>query len=340
LICGQPGQEVNVAICALDCTEEVVQEAIDRGAQLIIAHHPIVFSGLKSFTGKNYVERTVIKAIKNDIAIYALHTNLDAVHDGVNAEIGSRLGLDDLTILQPKDNALKKLYTFVPREHSTAVRTALFEAGAGHVGAYDHCSFNTEGEGTFRAGEGTDPFVGEQQKDHTEPELKIEVIFPAYLEGKIIQQLKDCHPYEEVAFDLIRLDNVQQQVGSGMIGHLNAPVSFNELLEKVAKAFDAPVLRHTKAIKTEVQRIAYCGGSGSFLLGQAQAAKADVFITGDFKYHQFFDAEDSIAIIDIGHFEFEQFTPHLIQAYLAKKFPTFAVLLSGVKTNPVQYFIS
>ncbi len=340
LICGNPEQEIERALCTLDCTEEVVKEAIEEGANLIIAHHPIVFSGLKSLTGKDYVERTVIAAIKNDIAIYALHTNLDAVDTGVNWEIGKRLGLKNLQILSPKKEGLKKLFTFVPEAACASVREALFRAGAGHVGAYDHCSFNTRGEGTFRAGEGTNPFVGKQNEDHTEQEVKIEVIFPAHLEGRVIQALLNKHPYEEVAYDIVRLENVQPNVGSGMVGELEQPMPFDAFLKHVSHAFGAPVLRHTKAIRTEVKRVAFCGGSGSFLLAQAQRTKADVFITGDFKYHQFFDAEDSIAIIDIGHFEFEQFTPHLIQAYLAKKFHTFAVLLSGVKTNPVHYFIS
>ena len=340
LICGTQDQEVSKVICSLDCTEAVVEEAIEKGANVIIAHHPIVFKGLTSLTGKNYVERTIIKAIKHDIAIYACHTNLDASSTGVNKMIGERLGLIDLEILSPKKGILNKLVVYVPSESLEKVRIALFDAGAGQIGAYDHCSFSSEGNGTFRGLEDSTPFVGEKGKDHIEPEHRLEVVLEGHMLSKAVAALQKNHPYEEVAYDIIPLQNKHHQVGSGMIGNLKEEISIVELLKALSQAFHCKVLKYTGGNERMVKRIAYCGGSGSFLINDSIKSGADVFITGDIKYHQFFDAEDHLAIIDIGHFEFEQFTPDLIQSFLAKNFPTFAVLLSGEKTNPVHYFIS
>lgn len=340
LITGTMSLEVTAALATLDCTEQVIDEAIQKRCNLVIAHHPIVFSGLKSLTGKNYIERTVIKAIKNDVAIYAIHTNLDNVWNGVNLKIGEKLGLVNLRVLVPKRGMLQKLHTFVPHAHAEDVRQALFEAGAGHIGDYDHCSFNTQGEGTFRGSELTNPHVGKQGEDHREPETRIETIFPAYLEGTITRALIAAHPYEEVAYDIVSLENTHPRVGSGMIGELPEEMSEEEFLSHVGSCMHTPVIRHTPLLNNTVRRVAFCGGAGRFLLHSAAAQKADVFITGDFKYHDFFDADGNLVVMDIGHFESEQFTPELIAEFLVEKFPTFAVLLSEVKTNPVHYFIS
>lgn len=340
LICGNPNAEIEKALCTLDCTEQVVDEAIEKACQLVIAHHPIVFGGLKSLTGKNYVERTVIKAIKNDIAIYAIHTNLDSVWTGVNRKIGEQLGLSDLRILNPKKGLLQKLYTFAPKADVARVRQALFDAGAGHIGDYDHCSFNTDGTGTFRGAENTNPHVGEPGEEHHEPEERIEVIFPVHISDKVVRALISAHPYEEVAYDIVALENEHPRVGSGMIGTLAESMPEADFMKHVGERMKAPVIRHTPLRDRPVKTVAFCGGAGRFLLNNAMAQKADVFITGDFKYHDFFDADGRIVVMDIGHFESEQFTPELIKQFLAEKIPTFAVLLSEVKTNPVHYFIS
>ena len=337
LIVGDKNRAVSGIIVSLDATEEVVDEAIAKGCNLIVSHHPIVFGGLKSFTGKNYVERTVIKAIKNDVAIYALHTNLDNVHSGVNRMIGEKLGIKKPKILSPKKGLLQKLVVFAESSNAEAVREAMFEAGAGHIGNYDRCSFNLEGEGTFRGNDSTNPTVGEAGKHSREREVRIEVILPAFASAQVIRAMKAAHSYEEVAYDLYALENEWQGAGSGMVGELPNEVDTMEFLSTVKTKFEAGVVRYTPIHKKKVKKIAWCGGSGSFLLDHAIAAGADVFITSDFKYHQFFDADNRIVIADIGHFEGEQFTKHLIVDYLKENFLNFAVLLSEVRTNPINY---
>lgn len=338
LIVGSPETEVSSVLISLDVTEEVVDEAIKKEAQLIVSHHPIVFSGLKKFTGKNYVERTLLKTIKNDIAIYAAHTNLDSVTGGVNSKICEKLGLENCHILQPATSQLKKLVTFIPVEYAEKVREAVFSAGAGNIGNYDSCGYNTEGLGSFRGNESTNPFVGEKGKIHFEKEVRFETIFPGFLQHHIIQALTETHPYEEVAYDIYPLENKYEKAGMGMIGTLPEEKSGEEFLQLLKNTFKTGVIKHTKLKETPVKKVAVCGGAGSFLLSQAIAAKADFFVSGDFKYHQFFDAENKIVIADIGHFESEQFTKELFYELLTKKFPKFAIRFSEVNTNPVFYF--
>jgi dinuclear metal center YbgI/SA1388 family protein len=337
LICGDPQMEVRAALICLDSTEAVIDEAIEKGCNLVIAHHPIVFSGLKKFNGKNYVERVVIKAIKNDIAIYAAHTNLDNVHNGVNAKIAEKLGLRNCKVLDPKKGLLKRLITFGPQEKAEEIRAALFEAGGGQIGNYEECSFNSEGTGTFKAGEGADPYVGEIGKRHSEKETKIEIIFPAYAESRILKALFKAHPYEEVAYDLIPLGNINQEVGSGMVGELETDMDEKAFLERIKAVMKAGTVRYTALRGKNVRKVAVCGGSGSFLLENAIRAGADVFVTADFRYHQFFDAENRIVIADIGHYESEQYTSELFYEILSKKFRTFALHLSKINTNPIKY---
>jgi dinuclear metal center YbgI/SA1388 family protein len=336
LLVGSPEQEVTQLLVSLDCTEAVVQEAIVKGCEAIISHHPIVFGGMKRFTGANYVERTVMLAIKHDIALVALHTNLDNVPSGVNHKLAEVLGLKNTRILSPKRESLCKLVTFVPTDHSAAVREAMFRAGAGSIGAYDHCSFNSEGYGTFRASEGTNPYVGSLNQDHREAEERVEVVLPIYLKEQVIQALVDAHLYEEVAYDIYPMLNEWNTVGAGMIGEVEEQET-EVFLKGVKERLRASVLRHTNVLKPTVKKVAICGGSGFFLLPKAMAEGADVFITSDVKYHQFFDAEEKIVLVDAGHYETEQFTSLLIRDFLVEKFPKFAVLLSEVKTNPVNY---
>jgi len=339
LIVGSPEQEISQALISLDCTEAVVDEAIATGCQVIISHHPIVFRGLKKFNGKTYVERVVEKAIRHNIALYASHTNLDSVMTGVNAKICETLGLKNCHILAPKHNLLKKLVTYVPVSHAEEVRNALFEAGAGNIGNYSECSFNAEGTGTFKGNEYTDPYVGEPGKRHLENEVRVETVYPAILESKILMALVLAHPYEEAAYDLYALTNPYQQVGPGMVGELESPVDEEDFLFHVKEKMRAQVIRHTQLTGRGVKKVAVCGGAGGFLLKQAIAAGADVFITADYKYHEFFDAEGKIVIADIGHFESEQFTQQLLYEIIQKKFSTFALRLTEVNTNPVKYFI-
>ena len=337
LICGNHDMEISAALICLDSTEAVIDEAIEQGCNLVIAHHPIVFSGIKKLNGKNYVERVLIKAIRNNIAIYAAHTNLDNVHNGVNAKIAEKLGLVNCRVLVPQKGLLKKLVTFCPENKAGEVRSALFAAGAGTIGNYDECSFNTTGTGTFRAGEGSDPYVGEKGKQHQEKEVKIEAIYPQHIESQLVRALLKAHPYEEAAYDLISISNTHNRVGAGLVGELPAEVPEMDFLRQLKSSMRADCVRYTALKDKKVKKVAICGGSGSFLLGDAIRSQADVFVTADFKYHQFFDAENRIVIADIGHYETEQFTMELFYEVLKKKFTTFALLISKINTNPIKY---
>lgn len=340
LITGNLSSECTGIICTLDATEEVLLEAKQKGCNLVVAHHPIIFTGLKKITGKNYVEKAIITAIKNDIAIYAIHTNLDNILTGVNGKMADKLKLQNRKALLHKQNNLMKLIVFVPIEEADKVREAIFKAGGGSIGKYRDCSFNIRGKSTFTPGEGTNPHTGEIGKREETDEVKMEIIFPAYLKEKLITVMTEAHPYEEVAYDIISLNNYFQEVGSGLIGELIEPIEIHEFLRMVKQQFGLQVIRHTPLVRKEVKKVALCGGAGSFLIKTALSAAADVFITGDVKYHEFFDAEDRLVIADIGHWESEQFTIDLLHDVLHSKFPTFAVLKSEVKTNPVNYFIN
>ena len=337
LIVGDRNAEVTGILVSLDCIESTVEEALSTGCNMVIAHHPIVFGGLKRFNGSNYVERTVIKAIKNDVLIYAIHTNLDNVQTGVNRMIGEKLGLKNLKILQPKKGLLKKVVTFCPIDHAEKVRSAMFEAGAGKIGEYDSCSFNLDGTGTFRGSENTNPHVGEPGKLHSESEVRVETIIPSHLQKAVLKAMQEAHPYEEVAYDIYPLENQWNEVGSGMIGELDSAMSASDFLGHIKSSMNVPALRHTEVLKDSIKKVAFCGGSGSFLINAAKGKGADVFITSDIKYHQFFDADGRIVLVDIGHYENEQFTCDLIAEKLKGNFPTFAVRLSETSTNPIKY---
>ena len=338
LIVGDLETEVTNALISLDCTEEIVEEAIKKGCNLIISHHPIVFKGLKKFTGKNYVERTVISAIRNNVALYAIHTNLDNYRFGVNKKIGEILGIKKTSILSPTQESLVKLVVYCPVLHTEKVKNALFTSGAGHIGNYDECSFSIEGTGSFRGNEDAEPFVVKIGERHLEREEKIEVLVSKHLLQKAINSMITAHPYEEVAYDCHPLLNTNQYEGAGMIGELEEAMNAKEFLKELKSRFKCGIIRHTNLLEKPIKKVAWCGGAGSFLLDRAKAMGADIFITGDFKYHEFFDAENQLIIADIGHFESEQFTIELIDEYLRKKFATFAPCLTEINTNPVKYF--
>jgi dinuclear metal center YbgI/SA1388 family protein len=339
LLTGNNNWDCTGIIVSLDATEDVVKEAIEKKCNLIVAHHPIIFGGLKKITGKNYVEQTIITAIKNDIAIYAIHTNLDNIINGVNGKIADMLGLINRQILQPKNNTLKKLITFAPVAETKKIRSAIFAAGGGHIGNYSECSFSSEGEGTFKGDAGTNPYVGKPGERHSEKENKIEVIFPTWLEANILTAMLKAHPYEEVAYDIIALDNKYQNIGSGLVGDLPKPIAETDFLAILKQSFQLSVIKHTALTGKMVQKIALCGGAGSFLINAAIASNSDFYITGDVKYHEFFDANGKLVIADIGHYESEQFTIDLLFDILREKFLNFAVLKTGIKTNPVRYFL-
>jgi len=337
LLIGDKNKIISNAIISLDVTEEILEDAIKSKVDLIIAHHPLIFKSLKKLTGSNMIERIVQKAIKNDIAIYAIHTNLDNVFEGVNNIFAKQLGLINLKILQPKPETLKKIMVYVPISHSDSLRAALFAIGAGNIGNYDSCSFQLEGKGSFKALAGSNPYIGKENILHFEEENKIEMVFPAYLKTKIIQTILENHPYEEPAYDIFALENEWDKTGAGMIGYLEKPMEEIEFLNFVKKQMGSNCIRFSPLIGKSVEKIALCGGSGSFLISEAKRAAADVFITGDIKYHEFFKAENQMLIADIGHYESEQFTKLLLVDYLNKNFPNFAVRISERNTNVVNY---
>jgi dinuclear metal center YbgI/SA1388 family protein len=338
LVCGNPELEINGALCALDVTEAVVEEAIGLNANLIVSHHPVIFQGLKTITGKTFIEKVLIKAIKNDISIYTAHTNIDNIFNGVNKTICDKIGLTDCRILQPLKNKLLKIVTFVPVAQADKVREALFKAGAGHIGNYNSCSYNADGQGTFRGGENTNPFVGEKGQLHFEKETRIETVVPGIMLKNVVAALIDAHPYEEVAYDIYPLENKYSMTGAGMIGKLKTPLNPIAFLENLKTTFRVPVIKYTGNDNNLIEKVAVCGGSGSFLLEEAIKQGAHAFVTGDVKYHQFFNAENKLLFCDIGHYESEQFTKEIFYSVLLKKFSTFAVHLSQEVTSPIKYY--
>ncbi|MFN2394090.1 MAG: Nif3-like dinuclear metal center hexameric protein [Bacteroidales bacterium] len=335
---GDPEAEVSKGLVCIDITEEILNEAIEKKCDLIISHHPLIFRGLKKLTGSHYTEKVLIEAIKKNISIISVHTNLDSVSDGVNRKLAMKLALKDTRILMSKRGVLKKLVTFCPGDHAEKVRAAVFSAGAGHIGEYDCCSYNLQGTGSFRAGENTDPFVGEKGQIHYEPEVRIETILPAWIEKSVINSMIAAHPYEEVAYDLYPLDNNYANVGAGMIGYLDEPLAEIEFLNHIKDALGVPALRHSNFINRKIKKVAICGGSGSFLRDSAMSAGADAFITADVKYHDFFDVNKKMLLIDAGHYETEQFTKEILYEIVSKKITNFALLISDQSSNPVRYF--
>lgn len=334
---GTPEVMASGALLSIDVTEEVVEEAINKKANLIIAHHPLLFNGVKSITGATYIERIIIKAIQNNIAIYASHTCLDNAPEGVSQRMASKIGLINTSVLAPISNKLLKLRIYAPTDYAKKIRTTLFSAGIGSIGKYDNCSFNFEGQGTFRAGEGCTPFRGEKYLLHTEKETCIEIILPAYLKQKAITTLRQVHPYEEPAFDIIPVQNQWENVGSGIIGELPSDMDEITFLQHVKKRFCLSTLKYTSLQNKPIKKVALCGGAGAFLIKQAIDKNADIFITGEIKYHDYFNYESQILLAEIGHYESEQYTKEIFYDIITKKFPTFATHYSKVETNPIKY---
>ena len=338
LLVGDKNAKLSGVLVTLDTLETVVDEAIETNCNLIVSFHPIIFKGLKTLTGNTYVERVVIKAIQHNIAIFSMHTALDNSVLGVNNMICDKLGLINRQILIPKAQTIKKLITFVPKNEADTLRNALFEAGAGSIGNYNNCSFNTEGIGTYKGNEASNPTLGKKGEIHFENETQIAVTFPRHLESNILKALFKTHSYEEVAYEVTTLENKNQQIGMGMIGELEQEMSETDFLNTLKTNMKTETIRHSGLLQKNIKKVAVLGGSGSFAIHAAKAAQADVFVTADLKYHDFFTAENQIVLADIGHYESEQFTKNLLVAYLTKKITNFAIVLSKTNTNPVKYF--
>jgi dinuclear metal center YbgI/SA1388 family protein len=338
LLTGDENWEAKGALTTLDCTEQVIEEAVAHGCNLVIAHHPIWFRPIKKLNGSSYVERTIIKAIKQDVAIYAIHTNLDQVTTGVNSKLAEKIGLSGLEILLPRSSNLMKLVTFSPTAYTPKVLTALHQAGAGSIGNYQDCAFVTKGMGSFRPNEQADPHIGETGKLEQVEEDRIEVILPTHLKSKVVSALNQAHPYEEVAYYLQSLGNTNQQVGSGMIGWLESPQEPEQFLQHLKQQMGTPFIRHTELDHKPIHKVAICGGAGSFLIDQAVKNSCDAMVTADLKYHEFFDVDGRLLMVDIGHYESEVATKDLLYGIIKENFPTFAVRLSKTDTNPIRYF--
>ena len=345
LLVGNSENEVNGILVTLDCLETTVEEAIVKKCNLIVAFHPIIFKGLKKLNGKNYVERTVIKAIKNDISIFAMHTALDNSFEGVSAKMADVLQLKNKKILLPKKGFLRKLTTYVPENAADEVRDALFKSGAGHIGNYSHCSFNMIGSGTYKGNQNTNPSIGEKETMESVSEKFISVIYEKHKEQTIIQSLISAHPYEEVAYDIVGLENAHNRIGMGIVGELSDKMELNDFLNLLKKEFNTPVVRHSQATGKTIRKVAVLGGSGSFAIESAIHSGADVYVTADLKYHDFYRAEGKVVLADIGHYESEQFTKNILVEFLTKKITNFApalpegrIILSKINTNPINYF--
>ena len=334
---GDVNQEVKAVLLCIDITEATLNEAIERGANLVISHHPLIFKGIKKLTGRNYIERVIIKAIQHDIVLYSAHTNMDKCVGGVNSRIAQKLGLKNIRVLAPEANYLYKIVTYVPQSHIEKVKQAMWSAGAGTIGAYDCCSYASEGNGTFRAHDGCNPFIGEINELHTEPELRLEMVVPKDKSGRVVAAIHLAHPYEEPVIDILPLANDYSQLGLGCVGELENPITETEMLHYIKDKLNIQYIRHTQTSNKLISRVALCGGSGAEFIPNAIREKAGIYITADVKYHDFFNTENQIVIADIGHFESEQCIKEVFYEQLSKNFINFAILMAECDKSPVKY---
>jgi dinuclear metal center YbgI/SA1388 family protein len=334
---GSPDREVNSALICLDVTDDVLNEAGYDGCDVIISHHPVIFHGIKRLSGRTITERLILKAIKQDVAIYSAHTNLDVIGNGVSRKMAEKLNLKNVKTLSPLRNRLSKLVAYVPESHVDKIRDAIFMAGAGVIGNYDLCSFTTQGTGSFRGGEGTNPFAGEKGKMHFEKEVRLETIMFSHLRDKVVRALLEAHPYEEVAYDIYPLENDNTEIGLGCTGDLPEPLDEDDFLNDVKEVFSARGIRYSGKTGKKISKVALCGGAGGPLIGDAAASGSDAYVTADVRYHSFFEGGNNMLIVDIGHYESEKFSAEILYNLIIKKFPKFAVRFSEVNTNPVNY---
>ena len=337
LLTGDPNSNCTGVLITLDTIELIVDEAIKKKCNLIVSFHPIIFSSLKKISKSDYVQKTIYKAIQNNISIYAIHTSLDNHKYGVNYKIAEKLNLINTQILLPKNDTLRKLIVNVPESNENDLLKALHNAGAGILGNYENCSFSIEGKGTFKGNELSKPNIGDPQKKTSIVEKQIQLVFQKHLESKILKTLFKNHPYESVAYDILNLSNLNPDIGMGIFGSLKKSINENDFIELLKKTFKTPLIRHSKLLGKPIKKVALLGGSGSFAINAAIKKQADIFLTSDLKYHNFFMAENKIVLMDIGHYESEQYTKNLIFDFLKEKLSSFAVVLSSINTNPVNY---
>ena len=338
LLIGNSQSKCSGVMITLDCTEAVINEAIADNCNVIISFHPILFSGLKKITGANYVERVAIKAIEHKISIIALHTRLDNHPDGVSNILCKRLKIKKSQVLIPKKDNLKKLVVYVPENYTEAILESLHKAGAGNLENYKECSFLLEGTGRFMGIDKSNPHIGKPSEKISLKEIQINVVFESHLYHDIQKALREAHPYETIAYEVYSLINSFSEVGMGRIGSLKKEMDLSSFLNFVKKQLNSKVIRHSPPTNKLIKKVAVLGGSGSFAIEDAKRQGADAFITADLKYHQFYQGEKSLLLVDVGHYESEQYIKNLIFDYLTEKLPSFAFVLSRTKTNPVNYF--
>lgn len=338
LILGDPNQQIRKALVCFDVTPEVVDEAVRNEADLILSHHPAIFKGIKRINPASRLGYMLKQSLCHDIAWCALHTNLDNTLSGVNSWLCEHLGLQEVRPLVPLQGIYGKLQVYVPEAYAEKLRQALAEAGCGAGTKYDTCSYTSRGEGRFRAGSQAHPFTGRIGELHCEAECKIECLYPLHKTRQVLDVLRTNHPYEEPAFDLLPLQNEAVEQGAGAIGILPETMQERELLDKLKELTGVHCIRHSGFQGRRIKKIALCGGSGGSFIANACGQKADVYITGDLKYHDFTDTEPGTWLVDIGHFESEKFAMELIFRFIRKNFPNFAVSISEQAKNPVSFY--
>ncbi len=338
LIIGSPAHECSGVLVSVDVTTAVVKEAIESGCNLIVAHHPLLFKGIKRLNGLSPVEQAVKLALCHDIAVYACHTCLDNAAEGVSHMMAAKLGLEVVKVLEPKRGTLTALSVCVPAESADELRLALFEAGAGSIGDYDSCSFAVTGMGTFRPLDGAEPYSGKVGSQYIGEEVRLDLVLPSYLQNSVEKALVEVHPYEEPAYQFFPMLNGSRHLGLGAVGNLAHALTPDELVAHVKSVFQSPVARCSAyPADSIIRRVAVCGGAGSSLIPKAIAAGAQAIVTSDTRYHDFVDYANTILIVDIGHHESENCTKDIFYHIITKKFPNFAVRYANADINPINY---
>jgi dinuclear metal center YbgI/SA1388 family protein len=335
LLIGDYQKEIKNIMVTLDVTLEVVKEAVEKKIDLIIAHHPIIFKPLKKITMDDYTGQMVCNLIKNDISVYAAHTNLDIAKGGLNDVLASRLQLNNVKVLKALKNVqLKKIVVFIPDGYQDAVREAMAKEGAGWIGDYSHCTFMTKGTGTFKPLEGTNPFIGKQGQVEKAEEYRLETIVPQDKVGKVIKAMLEVHPYEEVAYDIYPLEIEGEAVGIGRIGTLENEMTFSEFIKLVKNTLNIEYIKYIGNEKSIISKVAICTGSGADFISACVKQKADVYITGDVKYHEAqFAQQNGLNLIDAGHYETENIVVPFLMDYLNDTYQNKGIKIFSAQSN-------
>lgn len=336
--CGNVNNEISGAMVCFEMTEKIIDEAISKNCNLVISHHPLILKrGITKIVPSDRVGAMICKALANNMVLYSMHTNIDSGEGGGNDVFAEKLGLSDVKVMAPVKGLYRKLVVNVPAEHSEKLKEALFKIGCGQQGNYQKCSYSTLGKGQFEPNGEAKPFIGTQNNLEKVEEERIEMIYPAYLQHAVIQAIYENHPYEEPAFDLFSLENTERKVGLGRIGELPEEMDCKEFFSYLKEKLNLEHLRYCGDEGKKIRRVAVCGGGGAGFIDTAIALNADAYVSGDFKYHDFFKSHSGTVLVDIGHYEGECFIKNIIFNLLKEKFTTFAVLSSEFENLNVKY---